>query len=111
MNRKVLVSLCTLLVAVLLITLSPAQTSSGSDQSNSTAASKKSSAKSATKIDLNSATKDELQTLPGIGDATADKIIAGRPYKAKSELVTKKIVPKSTYEKIKGQVIAHHKKA
>lgn len=49
-------------------------------------------------------------TLSGIGDATAQKIIDNRPYDSKNQLVSKKIVPKSTYEKIKGQIIAHQKK-
>ncbi len=59
-----------------------------------------------TKIDLNSATKEQLMSLPGIDDATADKIIAGRPFRAKNELVQKSILTKAEYSKISHKVIA-----
>ena len=57
-------------------------------------------------IDLNSASKAELMTLTGIGDALSQKIIDGRPYARKDELVVKKIIPQATYDKIKDLVIA-----
>src|SRR5262245_57740510 len=59
-----------------------------------------------TQMDINSATKKELMTLPGIGDVLSQKIIDGRPYRAKNELTQKKIIPDATYAKISDLIIA-----
>jgi competence protein ComEA len=57
-------------------------------------------------IDINSATKQQLMTLPGIGEALSQKIIDGRPYRAKNELTQKKILTEAVYEKITDRIIA-----
>lgn len=69
------------------------------------------SATKAPMVDLNSASREDLVKLPGVGEAIADKIIAGRPWTAKDQLVSKGVVTKTAYAKFKGMVIAKQAKS
>ena len=97
--------LVTLLVAVLFVfgvAATPALAQKDAPKASSTTAKQMPKEK----LDINSASADQLQQLPGIGEALSKKIVENRPYKRKDELVQKKVIPAPTYEKIKDHVIA-----
>ncbi len=97
------------LVVALAFTLTCAAQPSSTAKKGAAAAQKAATQQKADLIDINTATADQLKSIPGIGDAYAAKIINGRPYKAKNELVQKKILPQAVYNKVKDHIIAKQK--
>ena len=106
MTRKVIAHVLLILVAFTVLNAVATAQAAGAKTNAATNAAKPAST---AVVDINSATKDQLTALPGIGDAYSQKIIDGRPYNAKTDLVRKKVLPQSTYNKIKDMIIAKQK--
>lgn len=106
MHKSLLGKILVAIFAVSLITgIATATTKAGEKKAKTTEA----AAAKVDLIDINTATKEQLDALPGIGEKFSQKIIDGRPYAKKNELVQKKVLPQATYNKIKDKIIAKQK--
>src|SRR5262245_52159353 len=104
MNRKLIACIVTALLTISLVSGMAVAQASGSKKAPTATASPSSGL-----LDINSATKEQLDALPGIGEKYSQAIIDGRPYAKKTDLVKKKIIPQATYNKISSMIIAKQK--
>jgi DNA uptake protein ComE-like DNA-binding protein len=106
-NLALYLSLMLLLTALPLLAQSAASSATASGKAAQTSKPASSATSPSERLDINRATKDQLEALPGIGSTYSQKIIDGRPYHSKRDLLTRKIVPQKTYDGIQDKIIAH----